>query len=279
MSLIAPIHRGIAVVPRRSFITTGTFHTEIFRYTTALSGSFQTVGTLTTLDALGTGTAVNCPVNRVLRENGRVIAPDAHPVSFITRANGSGASVTTTALTLQTVLVGVYDANSGLSGFIDPNSSKFQLYNGSKANFQPDGINPVTNYRDALLRSFTTIALTPVTVTDNVVSFDANLAQTFTITPTATINTRIAATAVPAAGLQVFIIITVPATPGTCTVNFGTGSGGSVASPSGLIRESATVTLTGLAVNDSIVVSFISNGSFLIETSRSATDLATLAAS
>jgi hypothetical protein len=41
-------------------------------------------------------------------------------------------------------MVGVYDANSCLSGFIDPNASLFAVYNGDKPNYIADGVDPVT---------------------------------------------------------------------------------------------------------------------------------------
>ena len=66
-------------------------------------------------------TAFTCPKGRVLRENGRKLYPDANP------------GVTT-------YLVGVYDAQSMLSGFIDPNAKVFQIYNTDKPNFLADGV-------------------------------------------------------------------------------------------------------------------------------------------
>ena len=266
MSLSGPITVGIVPIPRRSYISVGTFHTDIFKYTTAMNSSYVMVGTLTTLDALGTGTASNCPVNRVLRENGRTLTPEANPVSTLVKSSAAGGTV---ALTLNALLVGVYDSVSGLNGFIDPNSAKFQLYNGSRTNYLPDSVNPVSLAKDSLVRSATVVALTPVTVTNTAVTFDANAAQTFTLTPTATINTLVYATAVPVAGSFVTLIITTPATPTTTTVQFGTNTVGVNGLPSGLMRETAVVTLSAAAAGDIFVVNFVSTGAFLVETSRS----------
>jgi hypothetical protein len=44
--------------------------------------------------------------------------------------------------------VGVYDAQSLLSGFIDPNAKVFQIYNTDKPNFLADGVDPTTDTRD-----------------------------------------------------------------------------------------------------------------------------------
>ena len=280
MSLSGPITVGIVPIPRRSYISVGTLHTDIFKYTTAMNSSYVMVGTLTTLDALGTGTASNCPVNRVLRENGRTLTPEANPVSTLVKSSAAGGTV---ALTLNALLVGVYDSVSGLNGFIDPNSAKFQLYNGSRTNYLPDSVNPVSLAKDSLVRSATVVALTPVTVTNTAVTFDANAAQTFTLTPNSTsgsaiFNTRITVTAVPAAGSFITLIITVPTTnidatafaaTFATTVQFGTGSAGVNSLPSGLIRETGVVTLSAAAAGDIFVVNFVSTGAFLVETSRS----------
>lgn len=266
MALACPITVGIVPIPRRSYISVGTFHTDIFKYTTTMNSSYVMVGTLTTLDALGMGTASNCPVNRVLRENGRTLTPEANPVSTLVKSSAAGGTV---ALTLNALLVGVYDSVSGLNGFIDPNSAKFQMYNGSRANYVPDSVNPVSLAKDSLVRSATVIGLTPVAVTNTAVTFDANAAQTFTLTPAAAINTLVYTTAVPAAGSFVTLIITTPATPGTCTVQFGTNAAGVNNLPSGLMRETGVVTLTGAATGDIFVVNFVSTGAFLVETSRS----------
>jgi len=267
MALTCPINRGIVPLPRRSYITTGTFHTDIFKYTTALNSSYVTVGTLTTLDALGTGTATNCPANRILRENGRTLNPDANPISTLVKSSGSAA------FTLQAVLVGVYDAISGLSGFIDPTSSKFQLYNGSKANFAPDGVNPISGYKDALVRAATSLSLTPTSGNSYTVTMDANLAQTFTITPVTAVTNIVqipaasATTPIPPVGSLTYLIVTFPTGSGTSLLRFATTSSGSLG-----IRDSADINFTTTSVGDMAVVTFISDGSKLVEVSRSGVD-------
>ena len=116
--------------PRRLYITTSSYHNDIYKYTTSRSATtFVVSGTLTSLATLGTGTATNCPANRILRENGRRLNKDANPG-------------------LSTLLVGVYDSVSGLSGFIDPNSPRFAIYNGDKSVFQDNGVDPSSGLID-----------------------------------------------------------------------------------------------------------------------------------
>jgi hypothetical protein len=45
-------------------------------------------------------------------------------------------------------MVGVFDANSGLSGFIDPNDSVFTVYNTDKPTYIADGVSPTTSAVD-----------------------------------------------------------------------------------------------------------------------------------
>ena len=107
--------------PRRAYITTSAFNNDFYRYTTSQNPTtFVITGTLS---AVVGATAANCPANRILRENGRRLYKDANP----------GVS---------TLLVGVYDAVSGLSGLIDPNSARFAMYNGDKSVYQDNGVDP-----------------------------------------------------------------------------------------------------------------------------------------
>ncbi len=99
---------------RRSWISTAAFNEHIFSYTTTVNPTtFQTTGSL---GAVTGATSVNCPAGRVLRENGKKLYPDAH--------NG-----------VDTYMVGVFDPISFLSGFIDPNSQIFAVYNTDKPAF------------------------------------------------------------------------------------------------------------------------------------------------
>jgi hypothetical protein len=127
MSQVLPID-AVAVSPRRAYITTSAYNTDLYTYTvTTNPTTFVKTGTLA---ANVTGaTASTCPPNRILRENGKRLYPDANPQ-------------------ISTLMVGVYDAVSGLSGFIDPNAPKFAIYNSDKANYIPNGIDPTTGLTD-----------------------------------------------------------------------------------------------------------------------------------
>jgi len=107
-------------VPRRQYLSVSSFELDFFTYTVSLNASYQTVGTLT---AVTGATAANCPKSRVLRENGRKLYPDANP----------GITV---------YMVGVYDAITELSGFIDPNSPVFTILNTDKPNYLANSTDP-----------------------------------------------------------------------------------------------------------------------------------------
>jgi len=111
-------HGNYASVPRRSYISTASFNTDIFSYSTALvNGTY--VGTLAVLAA---ATAANCPQGRILHETGKKLFPGAN--------NG-----------VNDYLVSVYDPLSMLTGFINPNDTVFSLMNTDRANFLLDGPN------------------------------------------------------------------------------------------------------------------------------------------
>jgi hypothetical protein len=99
---------------RRSYLATRSFEDDFFAYTTSVSASFQNVGTLTPV----TGNAALCPQGRVLHETGRKLYPGANP------------GVTS-------YMVGVYDDQTGLRGFINPNCAVFLVLNSDKPNYLP----------------------------------------------------------------------------------------------------------------------------------------------
>lgn len=122
---------------RRQYITLSPYHQDIFQYTTSVNPqTFVTTGALTALSVVGTATVSNCPANRILRENGKKLYPSG-------LINANDTSVTVGPYPgVTTYMVGVYDVQNGLSGYIDPNSQVFALYNGDKPNYVPRGINP-----------------------------------------------------------------------------------------------------------------------------------------
>ena len=219
-----------AEIPRRSYITTAAFHQDIFAYTTTYNpANFTTTGTLTSLSTRGTGTAANCPANRVLRENGKKLFPPGLLVANNTTYAAPNPGVTT-------YMVGVYDPITFLSGFIDPNSKLFAIYNTDKPDFVPRGINPNGNTEvdqgapvytlgtvtagtgivttSGQIRSATPVVLTAVTVSTGSATInreiDPSLGQLFTLTVTVTGGTNaltFSSVATPAAGSIVYLVI------------------------------------------------------------------------
>jgi hypothetical protein len=114
-------HLVLNDAPRRSFIATENFFDYFKSYSTRVV-DFVTVGTFG-------NAAANCtqtPKGRILRENGRKLFPGANP-------------------NVDNYMIGVYDAETFLNGFIDPNIRAFALFNTEKPNFldnnvdEPDG--------------------------------------------------------------------------------------------------------------------------------------------
>jgi hypothetical protein len=112
--------------PRLLYIATATFNNYFYSYSTSINAQLNTIGTLGPVVG---STSANCPRGRVLRENGRKLYPDANPG-------------------IDTYMVGVYDAQSLLSGFIDPNAQVFQIYNTDKPTYLADGVEPTLGTTD-----------------------------------------------------------------------------------------------------------------------------------
>jgi len=117
------------------YITTSTYENDLFIYTTSRNpATFEVTGVLAHHPQATSG---NCAVGRVLRETGRTLYPGgAYP----------GVS---------TFMVAVYDAQSGLNGFIDPNSSNFAYYNVDKPIEVADGVDPNTGAKDKGMSIYT----------------------------------------------------------------------------------------------------------------------------
>ncbi len=96
---------------KRSYIAVGAFDGSFKEY--VVTKNLSTNVTTGSLVAVAGATASNCPQGRILREVGKRLYPDAHPG-------------------ITTMMVRVYDANSGLSGFIDPNAPLFAVFNSDK---------------------------------------------------------------------------------------------------------------------------------------------------
>lgn len=102
----------------RSYIATENFTGDFFSYSVK-KVNFNTVGTLSAV----TADTSKCPAGRVLRENGRKLAAGINPG-------------------VKTYMVGVYDNQSLLNGFIDPNSPVFAVYSDNRPNFLVDNVDP-----------------------------------------------------------------------------------------------------------------------------------------
>lgn len=122
--------------PRRSYITHGPFHNDIFDFATTTN--YQTFTTTGQLVSVSGANASNCPKGRFLYENGKKLFPSANPG-------------------ITTYMVGVYDPVSFLKGYIDPNSKMFSPMHQDKpisatpltsTNKQPFGINPENEEND-----------------------------------------------------------------------------------------------------------------------------------
>ena len=92
---------------KRSYVAVAPFHNDFFKYVMNWNPvTLVRTGDIT--QKVDGANSSNCPKGRVLRENGKKLFPDAN----------SGVS---------TLMVGVFDNQSMLSGFIDPNSPLFQV--------------------------------------------------------------------------------------------------------------------------------------------------------
>ena len=111
-------HASYMNTSRLSYYSTANYYNNFFAYTTSVNAQGTTVGTFTPVSG---ATLANCPAGRVLRETGRKLYPGANP-------------------SVNTYMVSVYDAQTQLTGFIDPNASMFTIYNTDKPNFISDGV-------------------------------------------------------------------------------------------------------------------------------------------
>jgi len=218
-----------------------------------------------TLSAVSGATAANCPKGRVLRENGRKLYPSANP------------GVTT-------YLVGVFDDKTFLNGFIDPNSPVFALYNTDKPVYMENGIDPgpggLTDkgapvFTNSSVEAGTTItagtgviattgqirvSTIPSTITISGVSgtgtLNASLGQLFYVELTGSGSPVLDATATPPVGAVVYVrIYNSSGTSLSLTLGANIRE---IASPSGL----ATLN------TKTYIITFISNGTDLLEVSR-----------
>jgi len=265
-------HASYMNTSRLSYYSTANYFNNFFTYTNSVNSQGTTIGTFTTV--LG-ATVGNCPAGRVLRETGRKIYPGANP-------------------NVNTYMVSVYDAQTQLTGFIDPNASMFTIYNTDKPNFIQDGVDAATGVgTDAgmsiytlgnitatgfistasylttastitagtgivtttgQIRSATSTVITP----NGTVSLNSALGQVFTYAVSNAVATEtVNATNVTNTGSVVYFVVT--ANTSSCTITFGTG-----------FKKTGTLVTGANTTAGRFVVSFVSDGVNLCEVSRTA---------
>ena len=104
---------------RRSYITSGAFNEHFYTYSINESDVFNPIGSLVPV----TSDPGLCPSGRVLRETGRKLYPGVHP-------------------NITNMMVMVYDDQTLLKGFINPNYSLFSVFSTDKSYFISNSTEP-----------------------------------------------------------------------------------------------------------------------------------------
>lgn len=104
---------------RRSYITSGAFNDHFYTYNINNTDVFNPVGSLVPV----TTDPGLCPSGRVLRETGRKLYPGVHP-------------------NITNMMVMVYDDQTLLKGFINPNYSLFSVFSTDKSYFVANSTEP-----------------------------------------------------------------------------------------------------------------------------------------
>ena len=253
---MASVYADPKLRSKRTYIAVSSFNNQLYTYTTSMSPTtFQTTGAL----AATTGaTAANSPRGHFLRETGARLYPGANPG-------------------ISTLMVGVYDADSGLRGYIDPNAPIFAVFNSDKPVEMVDGGDnntatphkgaPVFTTGDVIaggevvatgqVRSSGVTALTAITTNgaQTAQSLNPLLGQVFTIAstpPSGTASITLNAASV-VAGAQMTLVISHTGSNAT-TFTFGTN-----------MISAGTFAPNSTAV---WVISFVCDGVNFVETSR-----------
>lgn len=202
---------------KRSYVSTGPFNGSIYTYTTALNSStLKQEGKLTAITTSPAGvalTATNCPGGRVLRENGRKLYPAVNP-GLAVGDTYQGATVGTT--TTNHFWVGVFDAITGVKGFINPNTSTFVVYNSDKSLevVDQDETNGTGVNKNLVVSGSVTAvgqirsSTSTVIGTTSPQSIDGTLGQVFTLAQATSTAMTINCGTVPPSGSIVYIVIT-----------------------------------------------------------------------
>ena len=229
---------------RLSYISTAPFNNNFFSYTTMVNSQGTTVGVFT---AVSGATASNCPAARVLRETGRKLYPGANP-------------------NVNTYMVSVYDQQTQLTGFIDPNSSVWCIYNNDKPNFWPDGVDPTSQVTDQGLSIYTLGNITSQgfisTASYLTVAGDALVVGNMSTLGNVMVAGVVSSIGTIVSGNYIFAKNGVGYTTGTGgTVTQGSGSGKSTAVT--LNKLSGQITMNGAQLNAGTTVAFTLNNSLI----------------
>ena len=231
------MYRELKGVSMKSYLSTAPFNRYFFTYITSSSPpTYNTVGVLSA-NVQG-ATSITCPAGRVLRENGRRLYPSAHP------------GVTT-------LMVGVFDNQSMLSGFIDPNSPVFAIYSTDRPGYLKDAVDPTGGLTDQgpPVRTNGVISSSVISVgvlTGAGATLDLATGRVFKFTlPATAVSTVVdVSPSPPLPGVLINLIIT----GGTGSLSF-----------SSTFKTSGSVFITG---TNTITMTFVSDGTNLWETSR-----------
>lgn len=111
-------HSEWSTAPDKSFVSTKAFNLEFYQYSVSRSDRppYTTTGVLVLHSS---ATAKQCPAGRVLHANGKKLIPDVNVMNSFT----FGATIQA-----KKFMLGVYDPESMLNGFIDPTSATFAVY-------------------------------------------------------------------------------------------------------------------------------------------------------
>lgn len=115
---MSSVQSGSSSQPLRRFVSAAPFPKDIFSYTVVTEPYSRGV-----LVPVPGASARSCPAGRVLRESGKKLYPGVNQG-------------------VKTYMVGVIDTQSGISGFIDPNSPLFALYSTDLPAVMKDGRDP-----------------------------------------------------------------------------------------------------------------------------------------
>ena len=248
---------GAQARPKKEYIATAPFHTSIYSYTTTqpTAAALQTTGKLQLLSVTNTGvTAAVCPAGRILRELGTRLYPGVHP--------GLQSGETNYFAGATHIWTKVYDAVTGFSGYIDANAPIFATYSNERPEEFVDlgetdgtGRRGPSVYTSGNITTGGQLGLTGGTkaityvVTTSPYAFGtaANLGPFYSFAAAAAV--AVTATSVPPSGTTLTIFYS-----GAFTTTPSTGFVGATVTPAG---------------TQCIAVSYVSNGTVLIEYARS----------